>query len=185
LPDQETKLAYNGIKVTKEALSVSTTAENKMPSLDHWHEHGGLVARGVLIDYKYWYEQKAAAEGKSGADAVCHPFDGHRIKISDIEAVAKQQNVEFRPGDVLLVRTGATEVMEAPSPSDFGMLQQKLQLSGVDGSMATVKWLWNQHFAAVAGDSIAFEAIPPLNEEGESAEMENLGRCTFNSQGLY
>jgi hypothetical protein len=163
LPDQETKLAYNGIKVTKAALSVSTTAENKMPSLDHWHEHGGLVARGVLIDYKYWYEQKAAAEGKSGADAVCHPFDGHRINISDIEAVAKQQNVEFRPGDV----------------------QQKLQLSGVDGSMATVKWLWNQHFAAVAGDSIAFEAIPPLNEEGESAEMENLGRCTFNSQGLY
>lgn len=25
----------------------------------------------------------------------------------------------------------------------------------------TVEWLWNHHFAAVAGDAIAFEAWPP------------------------
>jgi hypothetical protein len=148
-----------------------------MPTLDHWHEHGGLVARGVLIDYKAWYERKAVAEGKSGEEAICHPLGGHRMKVADIEAVAKEQNVEFRPGDVLIVRTGATETFEAPTPEDFAMLQ-KVQLSGVEGNMETVKWLWNKHFSAVASDNLAFEALPPVKEDGEPTEMENLGKSS-------
>jgi hypothetical protein len=154
---------------------VSTTSENQMPTLDHWHEQGGLVARGVLIDFKTWYEQKAAAEGKTGTDAVCHPFGGHRITVADIEAVAKEQNVEFRTGDVLIVRTGTTDVLGAPTPEDFGMLQP-LQLSGVEGSTAMAKWLWDQHFSAVAGDGLAFEALPPVKENGEAADMADLGK---------
>jgi hypothetical protein len=153
-----------------------------MPTLDHWHEHGGMVARGVLIDFKAWYEQKAIAEGKSGADTVCHPFGGHRITVADIEAVAKHQNVEFRAGDVLIVRTGMTDVLGAPTPEDFEMMQ-KFQLSGVEGSMAMAKWLWNQHFSAVAGDSIAFEALPPVKENGEPAEMSDLGKFSGEHVG--
>ncbi|KAF2024911.1 hypothetical protein EK21DRAFT_117309 [Setomelanomma holmii] len=171
--DPVTKLAYNGIQVTKEALSVPTSNENRMPTLDHWHERGGLVARGVLVDYKAWYEQKAAAQGKTGDDAICHPFEGHRISVEDIEAIAKNQQVGFRPGDVLIVRTGMTETFEAPTPSDFAKLQ-RVQLSGVDGTKETAKWLWNKHFAAVAGDSIAFEALPPLNENREPGALEDL-----------
>jgi hypothetical protein len=145
-----------------------------MPTLDHWHEHGGLVARGILIDFKAWYEQKALAEGKSGTDAICHPFGGHRITVADIEAVAKDQDVEFRAGDVLIVRTGMTDVLSAPTDPDLAMLKRG-QLSGVAGSTAMAKWLWNQHFSAVAGDSIAFEALPPLKENGESADLTDLG----------
>jgi hypothetical protein len=176
ISDQKTKLAYNGIEVTKEALSVSTTGENKMPTLDHWHEQGGLVARGVLIDFKAWYEQKAAAEGKTGEQAICHPFGGHRISIADLEAIAKDQKVEFRHGDVLIVRTGMTDVLSAPTPADFAMMQ-KVQFTGVEGSKTMAKWLWNQHFSAVAGDSVSFEPLPPLNEQGEPAPVEELGKC--------
>ena len=32
---------------------------------------------------------------------------------------------------------------------------------GVAGNAETVEWLWNHHFAAVAGDTMAFEAWPP------------------------
>jgi hypothetical protein len=32
---------------------------------------------------------------------------------------------------------------------------------GVVGNAESVEWLWNHHFAAVAGDAIAFEAWPP------------------------
>lgn len=145
-----------------------------MPTLDHWHGKGGLVARGVFIDFKAWYERKAAAQGKTGAEAVCHPIGGHRITVEDIEAVAKDQNVEFRVGDVLIIRTGMTEVFEAPTPEDFGKMQT-MQFSGVHGTVATAKWLWNRHFAAVASDSIAFEALPPLDENGEPAAVEGLG----------
>jgi kynurenine formamidase len=173
-PDQKSKLAYNGTTVTKEALSVSTTSENRMPTLDHWHQHGGLVARGVLIDYKAWYERKAVAEGKTGVDAKCDPIGGHRITVADMKAIAKDQNVDFRQGDVLIVRTGLTEVFEKPTPEDFAKMQT-LQFSGVDGSIATAKWLWNQHFSAVAGDGIAFEALPPHDEKGEPTSLDGLG----------
>lgn len=152
-----------------------------MPTLDHWHGRGCLVARGVLVDYKAWYEQKAVAEGKSGKEAIFHPYDGHRISVADIEAVAKHQNVEFRPGDVLIVRTGETEILEAGAPTDFARLKEKSQLSGVEGNMTTVKWLWNKHFAAVAGDAMAFEAIPPLKENREPAGYEDLGKWTSSA----
>lgn len=171
--DQKTKLAYNGIKVTKDALSTSTTAENKMPTLDHWHEAGGLVARGVLIDFKAWYEENAAAEGKTGDDAIFQPMDGHRITIAEIETIAKHNNIEFRRGDVLIVRTGMTEVLDAPTPADFAKMA-KIQITGVDGSTESAKWLWNQHFSAVAGDTWAFEALPPLNEKREVVSLEDL-----------
>jgi hypothetical protein len=131
-----------------------------------------------LIDYKAWYEQKAVAEGKSGKEAILHPYDGHRISVADIEAVAKHQNVEFRPGDVLIVRTGETEILEAGEPTDFAKLNEKPQICGVEGNMTTVKWLWNKHFAAVAGDAMAFEAVPPLKENGEPTVFENLGKWT-------
>jgi hypothetical protein len=64
---------------------------------------------------------------------------------------------------------------ETPTPADFALLQ-KIQLSGVEGDMETVKWLWNKHFAAVTSDNIAFEALPPVAENGEPAEMEKLGK---------
>jgi hypothetical protein len=33
--------------------------------------------------------------------------------------------------------------------------------TGVQGSMETIEWLWNHHFAAVAGDSISWEVRSP------------------------
>ncbi|KAI0160252.1 putative cyclase-domain-containing protein [Xylariaceae sp. FL1272] len=170
---QESSLAYNGITVTKEALGVKSTAENEMPTLDHWHSAGGLVARGVLIDYKEWAEKKARAEGKSGTDAVIHALDGHRITTDEIEAVAKDQGVEFRSGDVLIIRTGLTDHLQAPTPEDFQKLQAQ-KISGVDGTVETAKWIWDKHFAAVAGDAWAFEALPPRKEDGTPATHNDL-----------
>ncbi|KAI0399644.1 putative cyclase-domain-containing protein [Xylaria palmicola] len=170
---QPSGLAYNGIKVTKEVLAATTTASNPAPTLDHWHAAGGLVARGVLIDFKAWVEKKAQAEGKTGDDAIVHPFDGHRITVAEIETIAKDQGVEFRPGDVLIVRTGMTECLQAPTPEDFAKLQNQ-KISGVHGTKETVKWLWNKHFSAVAGDAWAFEALPPVKEDGSLASVEEL-----------
>jgi len=32
---------------------------------------------------------------------------------------------------------------------------------GVEGSEKTLEWIWDNHFAAVAADSIGFECWPP------------------------
>ncbi|KAI0175515.1 hypothetical protein GGR52DRAFT_315559 [Hypoxylon sp. FL1284] len=170
---QPSGLAYNGITVTREALSAESTAVNTMPTLDHWHSAGGLVARGVLLDWKEFAEKRARAEGKSGEESVCHPLDGHRITVQELQAVAKDQDVDLRNGDVLIVRTGLTEVLEAPSPEDFTKLQNG-KISGVHGVLESAKWLWNKHFAAVAGDSWAFEALMPLKEDGSVGSPADL-----------
>lgn len=38
---------------------------------------------------------------------------------------------------------------------------------GLVASAESVEWLWNKHFAAVAGDTVAFEAFPPKGEYSE------------------
>lgn len=177
---QESGLAYNGVAVTKEGLSApSKTSENPIPTLDHWHPAGGVVARAVLIDFKTWYETTAQAEGKTGSDAIFHPLEGHRITVEEIEAIAKFQGVEFREGDILIIRTGLTEVMEAPSNEDLAKLANG-QISGMHGDMASVKWLWNKHFAAVAGDAWAFEALMPVLEDGSPGGPNDLGKFSYS-----
>ncbi|KAK1468002.1 hypothetical protein CCUS01_06706 [Colletotrichum cuscutae] len=161
---QPTGLAYNGFKPSQEELSATSTATNKMPTIDHWHERGGVVGRGVLIDYKAYADAK-------GIDY--HPMEGYRITIEDIEAVAKHQGVEFKQGDIFLFRTGITEILDKPTPEDFAKLGQ-YKLSGVHGTEETAKWFWNKHFAAVAGDSNAFEAFPPVKPDGTLADMTDL-----------
>lgn len=40
---------------------------------------------------------------------------------------------------------------------------------GLESSMKSAKWLWNHHFAAVAGDTLGFEVSPPpLGVEGST-----------------
>jgi hypothetical protein len=94
--------------------------------------------------------------------------------VADIEACARDQNISFRPGDVLVIRTGMTEILSSPQPADFAKMQNA-QLAGVDGCLESAKWLWNQHFSAVAGDSIAFEALMPIKEEGSVGTPVDLG----------
>lgn len=157
-------LAYNGNKPTKENLSAETTAENTQPTLDHWHEHGGLAARGVLLDYKRYAEETGLS---------FHAWGGDRLTVEQLEACAGHFGVEFRYGDVLLVRTGATDVIAAPTPEDLQMMQAQ-RMSGLHGCVETARWIWNKRFAAIASDSMALEAFPPLKADGTDGGLEDL-----------
>jgi hypothetical protein len=159
-------ITYNGLKPTKEGLSVQSTAENTLPTIEHWHSRGALAGRGVLIDWKRYHEETTGTP--------YHPLDGYRIMPEDIEKVAKHQGVEFKHGDILIVRTGYTEMLEAPTPEDFTKFQAG-KLSGVHGSVDTARWVWNHRFAAVAGDAHGFEAIPAHKPDGTPGGMSDLG----------
>ena len=165
----DTGLAYNGFKPTKDALKKPTsTAENDAPTLDHWHQVGGMAARGVLIDYKAYAEEKGIP---------FHPLDTVRITVQDMEACAAHYGVEFRFGDVLLVRTGATEIYELPSEEALGRIE-KSTLAGLHGCEETPRWIWNKRFAAVASDSMALEAMPGLDKDGNPGGLECLSMYT-------
>jgi hypothetical protein len=159
-------VAYNGLKPTKEGLSVQSAAENPLPTLEHWHSRGAVVGRGVLIDWKRYYEETTGQ--------TYHPLDGYRITTEDIEKAAAHQGVEFKPGDILIIRTGYTEILEAPTPETFAKFQAGT-LSGVHGTADTARWVWNHRFAAVAGDAHGFEALPALKPDGTPGQISDLG----------
>lgn len=159
-------ITYNGLKPTKEILSVQSASENPLPTIEHWHSRGAVAGRGVLIDWKRYHEDTTGTP--------YHPLDGYRITPEDIEKVAKHQGVEFKHGDILIVRTGYTEVLEAPTPEMFAKFQART-LSGVHGTVDTARWIWNHRFAAVAGDAHGFEAIPALKPDGTPGGVSDLG----------
>ena len=168
-------VTYNGFEPTEAGLSVLDTRENTLPTIDHWHARGGVVGRGVLIDFKRWVE-----EVKGGS---YHPLDGHRITVQEIEEVAQWEGVEFKYGDILVVRTGYTEMLAAPTQEDFAKFA-KTTLSGVHGAEETARWIWNHRIAAVAGDAHAFEALPPLKDDGSPGEIADLGELTGQDDGF-
>lgn len=136
-----------------------------------WHDRGGLVGRGVLIDYVAYADRNGIKYS---------PFDAHRIKISEIEIIAREQGVEFKQGDIILVRSGFTEALTEMTADDQNKAMGTGRTVGVDGTLNSAKWFWNKHFSAVAGDAIGFEAIPPLID-GEEKGIKDLGMLSsFN-----
>ncbi|KAH0830959.1 hypothetical protein AYO21_06488 [Fonsecaea monophora] len=76
---RESASAYSGCKPPGQELVQGWGEEDnekRLPTLDHWHERGGLVARGVLIDFKAY------------ADSKCldfAPFGDYGISLSQPE----------------------------------------------------------------------------------------------------
>ncbi|KAE8354373.1 hypothetical protein BDV28DRAFT_147206 [Aspergillus coremiiformis] len=98
-------LSYNGFTPTVETLE----SNNHLPTLNHWHTRGGLVGRGVLIDFQSY----AIANGIHYS-----PFSPFRITVADLRAVPSHQATTFRPGDILIIRFGFTEALRQMTEAD-------------------------------------------------------------------
>lgn len=113
----------------------------------------------MLIDYVRWREE-------TGQEPVSAATP-HSVTVDELKAVAKHQNLEFHPGDILLLRGGFTLWYDAETPDQRKQKLDKTAFIGVERSMEMVRFLWNQHFSAVATDSIGFEQCPvPFGQEG-------------------
>lgn len=134
---QATARGYNGFKPTIEDLIQdfgNEDHEQKLPTLNHWHKRGGLVARGVLIDYKAYADENGIEYD---------PFTNHEITTDEIEAIAKKQGVQFKPGDVLVIRSGFTEALEGLSAEEQKVKLGTHRYCGVRSHPDTAKWIWN------------------------------------------
>ncbi|KAB8223736.1 hypothetical protein BDV33DRAFT_188810 [Aspergillus novoparasiticus] len=154
---------------TADALSQLNTPFHKncdLPTLDHWHARGALVGRGVLVDYCTY----ADAHG-----IKYNPFDAHQIMVEDLEAVIEWEQLDLRQGDILIPRSGFTRGIEkASTPDKQKELLDSHRTIGVEGTKKMAKWIWDHHFAAVAGDAIAFEQTPPIREDGTEGGISEL-----------
>ncbi|KAF9879302.1 hypothetical protein CkaCkLH20_03535 [Colletotrichum karsti] len=155
-PYQETLQYYNG--VTQDDISGSN-ANSKLGV--HNIAQKTITGRGVLLDWFSW-----ATEQNISID----PFSAHGIPLSELEAVAAAQKVQFQPGDILLVRTGWLQSYRAlPLEEQAALPHRKVRSScGVEASEEAVRWHWDNAFAAVASDTVAYEAWPSPKPWGVS-----------------
>lgn len=167
---QATQTGYNGCRPTPRDLEQPYGQEDRtyeFPSLNHWHDRGGVVGRGVLLDYRGY----ADAKGISFSS-----FEAKRITVEELERVAEYQKTILRYGDILLIRTGFTEdLAAAPSAEAQAEALSTHKAVGVEGNEKAAKWFWDKRFSAVASDAIAFEALPPLREDGSEGGINELG----------
>lgn len=146
---QETGMYYNGLRHEE----IPDPAHAEKNGIHNWTKRGGIVGRAVLIDYASWAEKN-----KIEYSATTR----HEISIEDVEAIAKDQGVEFKPADILIIRSGWVKWYDASSSSErIAGATNGHEHIGLAGNAQSVEWLWNHHFSAVAGDAIAFEAWPP------------------------
>jgi hypothetical protein len=84
-------------------------------------------------------------------------FAGHAISVEDVLAIAEEQGVEFRTGDVLFLRTGYVAAYKALDAQDRERVSNVREWCGLGQSRETTEWLWKRQFAAVVSDSPGFE----------------------------
>ncbi|PMB72349.1 hypothetical protein BM221_002452 [Beauveria bassiana] len=121
-----------------------------------WVETGGIVGRGVLLDWAAWAEKKGLK---------VDIFSKYPITAETLNEVAVSQGTTFRHGDIVFIRTGFTETYDRLTSEAKTNLTKELTPTaiGVESSRNTLKWIWDNGFAAIAGDQPAMEAWPPLN----------------------
>lgn len=137
---------YGGVTQTPEQMGDRL-------GVHHWATQG-IVGRGVLLDVA------------RHAELLGEPFDPFAerpITAAELIAVAEQQNVEVRPGDVLCVRTGwasAYKVLEPAARPRISRGGPPPGFAGLSAEQATAALLWDWRISAVAADNPAVEVSP-------------------------
>ncbi|KAF9445766.1 hypothetical protein P691DRAFT_251987 [Macrolepiota fuliginosa MF-IS2] len=127
--------------------------DHKKLGIQNWATHG-ICGRGVLLDIVSHYT-------KNGAPLPYDPWTTYAVTAPMLEAVAKAQGVKFRDGDVLLLRVGFMQKFSRVSQSERDALHERPEtFAGIEQSEDMKRFLWNNHFAAVASDQPALEAWP-------------------------
>lgn len=84
-------------------------------------------------------------------------FGPHGITYECVKAIAEEQGVEFRTGDVLFLRTGYANAYRGLSQEDRIKVAAVREWCGFAQGRAATEWLWERQFAAVACDAPGFE----------------------------
>ncbi|KAL2802935.1 putative cyclase-domain-containing protein [Aspergillus granulosus] len=144
-PYQETGQFYNGVTqeeiMKTKKIGIQNLATNP------------IVTRGVLLDW-YTYALKN--------DLPHSPFANQAIPLEQLLRVAREQRVTFRRGDILIIRTGWTAAyskLRTEEKERLGGRDDRASI-GVEASEESFRWHWEQQFAAVASDTVAYEAWP-------------------------
>ena len=141
--------------VTEEQIADPSISRN---GLQHWARRG-IAGRAVLIDF----QRLADAQGITYSPGV-----RYGITPEQMHAAADWQGVSFQSGDILLLRVGWIGWYNSLNAEQRTQLAQPgvMQVAGLTQGEDSLRFLWDNHFAAIASDHPSFEANPfPSAEE--------------------
>jgi kynurenine formamidase len=140
---------YNGATTEQVKSGVRNTIE-------HW-ARSGIATRGIVLDVS----DAVAERGGPGASVA--------VTVEDLENARIRAQVEYRPGDILLVHTGFLDWYRDQDETVRRRLavRETLTAAGLEHSEAMAEYLWDGHVAAVASDTAGLEVWPP--DESEAA----------------
>jgi kynurenine formamidase len=112
-----------------------------------------VVGRGVLIDlFKY----------RNDIGRPINPGEPEVYSRADLEGALKAQNVELKPGSIVLARTGWMQhyLNSTPEYRESISTTTGLKACGIEPSSDTAAWLWDNRVAALGTDCPAVEQWP-------------------------
>lgn len=121
----------------------------------------GIAGRGVLLDWCSYAKEK---------EITYSPFTRHEIPLAELREVAAKERITFSAGDNLLIRTGwLAEYKKLTDTEKAALPQREMRAScGVEATEEAIRWHWENAFAAVASDTVAYEVWPSLKPWGVS-----------------
>lgn len=115
----------------------------------------GIAGRGVLLDLPRHFARHGVPY---------HPSETRAIGPETLDAVAETQGVDWRGGDLLLLRTGWAEHWLALTPEARRVAPWR-RSPGLAQREAVLRWLWDREIALVAADNLAVEADPVVDSD--------------------
>lgn len=118
----------------------------------------GIAGRGVLIDYVSYAEKKGIRTNALSRQV---------ISLDEVQEIARESNITFQKGDLFFLRVGLPGTWAAMSTEQRQAYsaQPKPQHMGIEQSERVLRFMWDNHFAAVASDAVSFEVFPALAPE--------------------
>ncbi|KAF9885098.1 hypothetical protein FE257_000738 [Aspergillus nanangensis] len=150
--DKDRRVFYGGTT----ADEIQDTSSQRI-GIGYWAQKG-IAGRGVLIDYLSWAEKRGIhVDGLSR----------HEVPLDAVLEIAAECNIEFQPGDIFFLRVGLTKTWDAmPEAQRQTYSQQEMPThAGLEQSERVLRFMWDNHFAAVASDAVSFEVFPAINPE--------------------
>ena len=125
--------------------------------IENWARRG-IAGRGVLLDFKRFAEHSGIP---------FNPGERYGITAEQLQAAADWQGISFQTGDILVMRTGWIEWYSNLTEEQRIQLAQPgaMKIAGLEQCEESLRFLWNNHFAAIASDNPPFEAYPPADPE--------------------
>ncbi|KAJ5226233.1 hypothetical protein N7468_007458 [Penicillium chermesinum] len=153
IPEDPNRRLFYGGTTASEIID----SDSPRIGIGHWAKKG-IAGRGVLIDYVRY----AAKKGKP-----INALTRYEISLDEVIKIARESNITFQQGDIFFLRVGLPATWAAMSAEQRKAYSQQStpQHAGIEQSERVLRFLWDNHFAAVASDAVSFEVFPAKNPE--------------------